>query len=219
MTRVASELAQFVSDLRTIAAELHDPRASLVRVPLALASTRLVSAQLGPKRRQRVGAHDGLAIARRARYQEVKIMKRLTITSLVLVLMAAITEFAIGGLVASAQENKEVYVPTADLKILLDTKPLHGVDGKHVTILRGTFPAGWLGGRHYHTGPVYVYVLEGSFTIDEQGKPRQTYTVGQLYEEPIGTPMQARNINMSEQLKVLLFQVHGQGEPLAYKVE
>ena len=41
-------------------------------------------------------------------------MKRLTITSLVLVLMAAITEFAIGGLVASAQENKEVYVPTAN---------------------------------------------------------------------------------------------------------
>jgi hypothetical protein len=56
MTRVASELAQFVSDLRTIAAELHDPRASLVRVPLALASTRLVSARLGPKRRQRVSA-------------------------------------------------------------------------------------------------------------------------------------------------------------------
>ena len=33
-------------------------------------------------------------------------MKRLTITSLVLVLMAAITEGAIGVLVASAQEKK-----------------------------------------------------------------------------------------------------------------
>jgi len=146
-------------------------------------------------------------------------MKRLTITSLVLVLMAAITEGAIGVLVVSAQENKEVYVPTADMKTLVDNKPLHGVDGKHVTIVHGAFPAGWLGGRHYHTGPVYVYVLEGSFTIDEQGKPRQTFTVGQLYEEPIGTPMQARNSSTSEQLKVLLFQVHGQGEPLAYKVE
>ena len=143
-------------------------------------------------------------------------MERLTITSLVLVLMAA---SAIGIPVVSAQENKEVYVPTADLKTLVDNKPLHGVEGKHVTIVHGAFPAGWSGGRHYHTGPVYVYVLEGSFTIDEQGKPRQTFTVGQLYEEPIGTPMQARNINMSEQLKVLLFQVHGKGEPLAYKVE
>ena len=146
-------------------------------------------------------------------------MKRLTITSLVLVLMAAITVGAIGVLVVSAQEKKEIYVPTADMKTLVDNKPLHGVDGKHVTIVHGSFPAGWLGGRHYHTGPVYVYVLEGSFTIDEQGKPRQTFTVGQLYEEPIGTPMQARNISISEQLKVLLFQVHGQGEPLAYKVD
>ena len=56
MTRVAYELTQFVNDLRTITAEMHDPRASLVRVPLALASTRLVSARLGPKRRQRVSA-------------------------------------------------------------------------------------------------------------------------------------------------------------------
>ena len=47
----------------------------------------------------------------------------------------------------------------------------------------------------------------------------QTFTAGQLYEEPIGTPMQARNISGSEQLKVLLFQVHGHGEPLAYKAE
>ena len=31
--------------------------------------------------------------------------------------------------------------------------------------------------------------------------------------------MQARNISASEQLKILLFQVHGHGEPLAYKAE
>ena len=66
MTRVASELAQFVSDLRTIAAELHDPRASLVRVPLALASTRLVS-RLGPKVVNESAPRDGFGITRRAR--------------------------------------------------------------------------------------------------------------------------------------------------------
>jgi hypothetical protein len=88
-------------------------------------------------------------------------MKRLTITSLVLLLMAAITEDAIGVLVVSAQENKEVYVPTADLKTLVDNKPLHGVDGKHVTIVHGAFPAGWLGGRHYRhadAGAQHQYV-------------------------------------------------------------
>jgi quercetin dioxygenase-like cupin family protein len=145
-------------------------------------------------------------------------MTGLTATALVRVLMTAIVVGAFGVRAVSTQEPKEVYVPAADLKMLVD-KPFPGMDGKHVTILHGSFPAGWVGGRHYHTGPVYVYVLEGRFTVDEQGKPRQTFTAGQLYEEPIGTPMQARNISASEQLKVLLFQVHGHGEPLAYKAE
>ena len=55
--------------------------------------------------------------------------------------------------------------------------------------------------------------------MPKKGKPRQTFTAGQLYEEPIGTPMQARNIGASEQLKVVLFQVHRHGEPLAYRAE
>ena len=145
-------------------------------------------------------------------------MKSLTATALAAVLVTAIAAGAIGAHVVSAQEKKEVYLPTADLKTLVE-KPLHGIDGKHVTIVHGVFPVGWVGGRHYHTGPVYVYVIEGSFTVDEQGKPRQTFTAGQLYEEPIGTPMQARNISTSERLRILLFQVHAHGEPLAYKVE
>jgi hypothetical protein len=62
-----NELTQFVNDLRTNMAEMHDPRASLVRVPLALASTRVVSARLGPKRRQESAPRDSLAITRRAR--------------------------------------------------------------------------------------------------------------------------------------------------------
>lgn len=78
--------------------------------------------------------------------------------------------------------------------------------------------AGWLDGKHYHTGPVYVYVLEGSFTIDEQGKERQTFGPGELYKEPIGTPMQARNLNASEPLKLLVVQIIPEGEAPMYKV-
>jgi quercetin dioxygenase-like cupin family protein len=145
-------------------------------------------------------------------------MKTLATTGMTFVLIEAIAASAFGAFGVSAQEKKEVYVPAADVKTLLD-KPLPGVEGQHVTILHGTFPTGWVGGKHYHSGPVYVYVLEGSFTVDEQGKPRQTITAGQLYEEPIGTSMQARNISASEPLKILLFQVNRHGEPLAYKAE
>jgi quercetin dioxygenase-like cupin family protein len=93
------------------------------------------------------------------------------------------------------------------------------VEAQIVTIDHYTMPAGWVGGKHYHTGPVYVYVLEGSFAVDEQGKARQTIKAGELYKEPIGTPMQARNLNASEPLKVLVIQVTPEGEPPMIKAE
>ncbi|HEY7519064.1 MAG TPA: cupin domain-containing protein [Methylomirabilota bacterium] len=139
-------------------------------------------------------------------------------TSAVVMLAGAITIGWIVGGGAFADEKKEVYKPTTGVRTLLET-PLPGVEGRQITVLHGTFPAGWTGGKHYHTGPVYVYVLEGDFTIDEVGKPRRTIRAGELYEEPIGTPMQARNVSASQPVKVLVFQVHGLREPLAYKAE
>ena len=125
---------------------------------------------------------------------------------------------AINGPALHAAEKKEVYVSSAEQKTLLE-KPLPGVEGKQMTIIHATVPPGWIGGKHHHTGPVYVYVLDGSFTIEEAGKARQTFKAGELYEEPIGTPMQARNMSASEPLRFLVIQVSRPGEPLMYKAE
>lgn len=64
-----------------------------------------------------------------------------------------------------------------------------------------------------------MYVLEGDFTIDEPGKPRRTFKPGELYEEPIGTPMQARNLSVSQTSRILVIQVSKPGEPLMYKAD
>jgi quercetin dioxygenase-like cupin family protein len=116
-------------------------------------------------------------------------------------------------------DHKEVYVsPGADKKALFD-EPLRGLDGQQVTIDRYSLPPAWIGGRHYHTGPVYVYVLEGVLTVDEQGKPRQTFKAGELYPEPVGIPMQTRNLSTADPMKLLVIQVTPKGEPLMYKAE
>jgi|GEM_PF-2947868 len=119
----------------------------------------------------------------------------------------------------AADKKRDVYVsPGADRKTLVN-EPLHGVEGQHVTIDHYTFPPGWTGGRHYHNGPVYVYVLEGSLSMDEQGKERRSLKPGDLYREPIGTPMQARNPSASDPLKALVIQVTRTGEPLMIKAD
>ena len=139
----------------------------------------------------------------------------------------AMSLIAAGGLIAAtvgeqyvhAAEKKEVYVSPGAAKKTLINEPLHGMEAQVVTIDHYTLPAGWVGGKHYHTGPVYVYVLEGSFAVDEQGRERQTFKAGELYKEPIGTRMQARNLNASAPLKLLVFQVNLKGEPPMVKAD
>jgi quercetin dioxygenase-like cupin family protein len=88
-----------------------------------------------------------------------------------------------------------------------------------VTIDRYTLSTGYVGGRHYHSGPVTVYVLEGAFTIDEDGKPRRTFRAGVTYEEPVGTPMQARNLSAGEPTQILVVQATKPGEPMMYRAD
>jgi quercetin dioxygenase-like cupin family protein len=134
-------------------------------------------------------------------------------------LAGAMTAGALSGtLCAAEQKAKEEYKSTAETKTLVQM-PLPGIEGKQVTIFRVTARPGWVGGKHYHTGPVYVYVLKGPFSVDEEGKATKTFETGQVYEEPLNHPMQARNTNANEAMELLVVQVNNQGEPLMYKVD
>lgn len=91
---------------------------------------------------------------------------------------------------------------------------LFGVPGKQAHLLRIEYPAGWIGRRHYHTGDVFLYVLEGRFSIDVEGQERRTLGPGEVYHEAVKTAMQARNASASAPTKILLFQIGDPGERL-----
>jgi quercetin dioxygenase-like cupin family protein len=120
--------------------------------------------------------------------------------------------------VHAQQKTKEEYKSTAEITTLLQ-EPVPGVEGKQLTILHVKAPPEWVGGKHYHTGPVYVYILNGPFTVDEAGKGTQVFEAGQVYEEPIGQPMQARNADAGEPMEMLVVQISNPGEPLMYEAE
>jgi len=123
---------------------------------------------------------------------------------------------ATGG-VALAAEEKE-YKPRAE-SITHVQETLPGDESKTVVIKEFEFPPGFAGARHYHPGAVYVYVLEGEFTIDVEGREPQTIKAGTLYKEPLGRTMQARNASTSESTRVLVFQVGESGKPMMIKTE
>ena len=94
-----------------------------------------------------------------------------------------------------------------------------GVAGKKVIIKHFDIPAGYVGGRHFHPGPVYVYVLEGTLTIETDGSGTRAIKAGELYKEPLGLVMQARNVSANDPVKIVVFQVGDEDKPMMIKAE
>lgn len=122
----------------------------------------------------------------------------------------------------AAQEQKqdagEEYVSTAIIDSVLHDD-LEALPGTEARVLDVEFPAGWTGDRHYHTGDVFVYVLEGEFVVDVEGEGRLRFGPGEVYHEAVNTVMQARNPSTSVATRVILFQVGEQGQPLMIRAE
>ena len=115
---------------------------------------------------------------------------------------------------ANAQQE---YVPKAKVKTLHQAA-LPGAEGKEVIIKHFGIPPGFVGGRHFHPGPVYVYVLEGELTVETEGGT-ETYKAGQLYLEPLNNVMQGRNLSASDDLELVVFQVGDAGKPMMIKAD
>jgi quercetin dioxygenase-like cupin family protein len=108
---------------------------------------------------------------------------------------------------------EQEYIPKAKTSTLVET-PLAGVEGKSVIIKHFEFPPGYVGGKHSHTGPVFVYVLEGKLTIDTKKSGSRSISAGELYQEPIGVTMQALNLSVTEPTKIVVFQVSDEEKPM-----
>lgn len=132
-------------------------------------------------------------------------------------IVVALIAATAGNIAKGAEDTQQEYKSPGSGKELLLKEPLHGVPDEQVTVLRVTFPPGWKGGQHYHTGPVYVYVLSGSFVVHEKGKEPRTVDTGSLYREPLGNPMEAHNASATIAVRALIMQIGHKGEPLMIK--
>ena len=142
-------------------------------------------------------------------------MKR-TIGALGLTVAAAVVlgSFAIQSAVGAEKEYKS----KAQATVLIQ-EPLPGVAGKKVIIKHFALPPGHVGGKHFHPGPVYVYVLEGTLNIETEGEGTRTISAGRLYKEPLGRTMRARNLSTKDWVKIVVFQVGDEGKPMMIKAK
>ena len=129
----------------------------------------------------------------------------------------AIAVLAISTMV-SAEEKKEYTAPEAQKEVLLHQLGLAAGDKLEARVIRFTLPAGFQGGRHYHTGDLIVYVESGSLTTEMENGTK-TYQAGEVFYETPGEVMRGTNDSTDEETVLIVFQVGAQGEPLMVEAE
>lgn len=84
---------------------------------------------------------------------------------------------------------------------------------QEVRVLTATFQPGDRTVFHTHRSPVTVYVLEGQFTLELEGRAPVTVAAGQSYVEPPQVRMTGHNRSTTQPLRVLIFYVSEPGTP------
>ncbi|MCZ6562129.1 MAG: cupin domain-containing protein [Deltaproteobacteria bacterium] len=132
-------------------------------------------------------------------------------------LSTALASAILFGMASFQAADAQEYVSKAQVKTLHQA-PLQGVAGKEVIVKHFAVPAKFVGGKHMHPGPVFVYVLEGELTVVLESGTK-TFKAGELYPEDIGAAMVGKNLSATADLEMLVFQVGDIGKPMMIKVE
>lgn len=82
-----------------------------------------------------------------------------------------------------------------------------------VRVMTATFKPGDKTVYHTHRFPVTVYVLEGTFTLELDGRAPITVKAGEALVEPPKVAMTGYNRSASEQTKVVIFYVSANDTP------
>jgi quercetin dioxygenase-like cupin family protein len=138
-------------------------------------------------------------------------MKRFRWGKLVVLLVCsgvAVAANGIGPLSAQEKAQKAAVFKTA----------LSVAAAEEVTIRHNDRPPGWVTPKHYHTGHVFLYVIEGTGSMEIEGQIR-TARPGEVIHALPEEVMVMRNASTSERLKFILFQVGPKGTPLSIKTK
>ncbi len=108
--------------------------------------------------------------------------------------------------------------PKAKTRVLFEQK-LDGMPGFKVVIVLVDGPPGWVGGRHYHPGHVFGYVMEGVYQVNPDGMNPETVRKGEVFYERPNTVMRAGNASKTKPQKNIVFQILREDQPASVSVK
>ena len=131
-------------------------------------------------------------------------MKKLTAALGICVLLGA-------AVTAASAQQPGVATPTPVLRELVTGLPKGDV--QEVRVKTAEFQPGDRTVFHSHKFPVTVYVLDGEFTLELEGREPIKVTTGQAMVEPPHVKMTGYNRSLEKRLKVVIFYVSDKETP------
>ena len=116
---------------------------------------------------------------------------------------------------AVAARSLDAQQPALKRTELLRT-PITELEGKEAHIWLAEIAPGAATGVHRHPTTRFVYVVEGSVTVEIEGQPPRTYRAGEAFAEQPDTPHNFKNASASASAKGIGLQLAAKGQPLQY---
>ena len=137
-------------------------------------------------------------------------MLRIAQRSLVLLVLSVASASLVGCCATPPADSNAVGVSAVELNDLMTTK-LQGLADREVIVSKVSVPPHTQLPRHWHPGEEFAYMLEGSVTLWQQGKPDSIARQGDLVAIPL---KQVHTIHTADEGAVILvFRVHKAGQP------
>jgi len=115
--------------------------------------------------------------------------------------------------VSSLSMAQEQGVAKPDLLVREIVQGMPKGERQEVRVLTATLKPGDKTPFHTHRFPVTVYILEGAFTLEMEGREPITVKAGQAMVEPPHVRMTGYNQSSSEPLRVVIFYVSDPDTP------
>jgi quercetin dioxygenase-like cupin family protein len=123
--------------------------------------------------------------------------------------LALIVSMLAGG--AAFAQDQGTARPNLLLKEVVEGMPKG--EKQEIKILTATLKPGDKTPFHTHRFPVSAYVLEGTFTLELEGRPPITVKAGESLVEPPNVKMTGYNRSATEPMRIVIFYVSDPGAP------
>ena len=120
----------------------------------------------------------------------------------------------------SAQQGIRKQVKPLPLKhTVIHRTDLAGLDGKQGALVEVEYAPGAGDTKHYHSGYLFTYIVEGSVIWEVEGQPPVTLKAGDAFYDPPKRVHNHRNASATQPAKFVAFFIETKGEKRSVPVK